>query len=216
MTIEQFKERNGYEIEGMWLPRVTAIVAMGSFVGAGGNSFWSRTAFRNAAEWGTITHEAVGQIVCGRACKIAAHIAISIHAFRQWYKANPFGVASYETAVERRVFDPKNLYAGTIDMLANVAGEYGVIDVKTSTAIRKEHALQTAAYLNAYKQTAQGGAQYTKRWILRIDQYQECRGCFAKRREKYGRAMTSGGKQICNHQWSQARGEVEFKEHEKF
>ena len=54
-----------------------------------------------------------------------------------------------------------------------------------------------------------------KRWILRLDQYQECLGCQARMREKSGRERITGESanwRTCNHQWSQPKGEIEFQE----
>lgn len=218
MTLNLFKEKYGYEIAGMWLPRVTALISGGRksspFETEEGypSRFAVRLGLMQAAEWGTLTHEAVGKILQGEDHTPDAKIAIAIETFRKWNTKYPLQVADPVNDIERRVFDLKNGYAGTTDIVAEVKGKVCIIDVKTSTTIQSGHSLQTAAYLHAYNQSTDNGDVCEGRWILRIDQYQECRGCYAKRREKYGRARVAGGNPLCNHQWDRVRGEVEFKE----
>jgi len=222
MTIQAFKEKYGYEIEGIWVPRVTAITSStGRSHGVQGDkystAFAARIGLQQAAEWGTIIHETVEKLLQGEDHVVSAKIAISINEFQDWYKQRPFQLFDAKKNIERRVYDLRKGYAGTVDIIAEVQGKVSIIDLKTSTGIWKEHALQTAAYLNAYNESSgDEAAECETRWILRIDQYQECEGCYAKRREKYGRARTSGGNPLCNHQWSLTKGEIEFKELEHY
>lgn len=218
MTVELFKEKYGYEVEGVWLPRVTAIISLanGLYLLKNRGNFSVRLGLQEAAEWGTITHETVERILKGEDIKVDARIAIGIDAFETWHKEGVMKILDPENHIERRVVDMENGYAGTVDLVAQVNGVMSIIDLKTSTGIWREFSLQTAAYVNAYNKTVDEEQACTTRWILRIDQYQECLGCLAKRRDKYGRPRIAGGKsanwKICNHQWSSTRGEVEFKE----
>jgi len=221
MTVLAFKEKYGYEISGVWVPRVTAITSsisrLHSLQGEKYSSaFFARMGMQQAAEWGTIVHEAVEKLLQEKEHTIPAKIAISVDEFQAWYKEKPFQLFDVENNIERRVYDLKNGYAGTVDIIAEVNGKVSIIDVKTSTGIWKEYSLQTAAYLNAYNQSSGNERECETRWILRIDQYQECEGCFSKRREKYGHARTSGGNPLCNHQWSATKGQIEFKELENY
>ena len=97
-------------------------------------------------------------------------------------------------------------------MVAVVQERRGIVDLKTGNGIRDEYSLQTAAYLNAYNKGVAKKLQASTRWILRIDQYEECKGCFAKKKEKDGKVRISEGKEWCNHQWSLPTGEAEFLE----
>jgi len=207
MTADFFKAKFGYEIEGVWFPRVTSITSPFQKKWFG---------LQRAAEWGTSVHEAVEAILRGEQAIPGARYQVSIDTFLQWRKDYPFSVENPERDIEKRVCDTEYGYAGTIDLVAEVEGVVGIVDLKTSTAIYKEHSLQTAAYLQAYNKTKGIAKECQTRWILRLDEYAECLGCLAKKRDKYGRARVVGGKDACNHQWSGLKGEVEFKELEGY
>ncbi len=51
--------------------------------------------------------------------------------------------------VESKIFCPKFFYAGTLDRVAIINGRRTLIDIKTGVNC-KSHAIQTAAYANAY------------------------------------------------------------------
>ena len=208
MSIDYFKHKYGYETEGVWMPRVTAITALVSrpfFVGS----------FRSA-DWGTAVHSAIENVLKGNKDAREERIAPSLQAFEQWRKEWQVSIADPGADIECRVYDFENGYAGTIDMVAQVSGRRGIVDVKTGNGIREEHSLQTAAYLNAYNKGAIKKLQAGSRWILRIDQYEECRGCYARKSEKSGRERVQGGNDSCNHQWGPATGEAEFLELEGY
>lgn len=215
MTADLFKEKFGYEIEGVWFPRVTSICAL-----AGSSSFLKkadpfgyRFGFQQAALWGQMVHEAVEKILKGEEEQFDSRIAPSLDTFRQWREQYPFSVADPAADIERRVVDLEQGYAGTVDMVAEVDGVLSIIDLKTSTSFAKGYGLQTAAYMNAYNKMGSVSHRVCeKRWILRLDQYQECLGCQARMREKSGRERITGGKEACNHQWSSTKGEIEFQE----
>ena len=216
MTADLFKEKFGYEIEGVWFPRVTSICAL-----AGGASFMKkadpfgqRFGFQQAALWGQMVHEAVEKILKGEEAEFDSRIAPSLDTFRQWREEYPFVIVDPGANIERRVVDLEQGYAGTVDIVAEIDGVLSIVDLKTSTSLAKSYGLQTAAYMNAYNTV--GARACEKRWILRLDQYQECIGCLAKMREKSGSERITGGKESCNHQWSSVKGEIEFQELEGY
>ncbi len=204
MTVDFFKAKYGYEIEGVWLPRVTAVTSLVS------KSF----VFSNqgSADWGTLVHATIASILKKEAVKTLPLVQPSLLAFSEWQKEYRVKIIDPQAHVEKRVYDMDQAYAGTIDMVAEVQGTMGVVDLKTGNGMQDEYFLQTAAYLNAYNKGVNKKEQGKKRWILRIDQYQECRGCFARKKEKDGTERITKGKISCNHQWGDARGEVEFQE----
>ena len=207
MSIDYFKHKYGYEIEDIWMPRVTAIT-----------SLISRPFFNGSyrsAEWGNRVHSAVEKILKQEEYEVEKKIEPTLRVFAQWQKEYTVRIINPKEDIECKVYDFENGYAGTIDMVAEVRGRRGIVDLKTGNAIRDEHSLQTAAYLNAYNKGVKKKLQAKTRWILRIDQYEECKGCLAKKKEKSGKERISGGNEWCNHQWSLAKGEAEFIELER-
>lgn len=222
MGIETFKEKCGYEIDEMWLPRVTAITSILNkpnlyrYFADSVNYSAAQRRLDSAAEWGTLTHKIIERMLKGEIVKPDAKIMPSIKAFLEWRSKNIMKVVNPDEDIEKLVVDTEHMFAGTLDVVAEVNGTFGVIDLKTSTGIWEEHYLQTAAYLSAFNKTVKVKKKCTTRWILRIDQYEECLGCKAKRRGKEGILRVTGGKRICNHQWSEKKGLVEFKELEGY
>tara|TARA_B100001971_G_C18212668_1_gene551738 strand:+ start:174 stop:932 length:759 start_codon:yes stop_codon:yes gene_type:complete len=213
MSIDFFKQKYGYEIEDVWVPRVTAVT---SLMYRGDVSFGF---MRNAMNWGTLVHETIQSMLQGEVVEVNPKIAPSIEAFDRWQKKNNFIVQDPLHAIEKRVSDSENLYAGTIDIVAEMDGKRGIVDLKTSLEISDHYALQTAAYLHAYnmgeQQSLFPNIKYDAcetRWIVRIDQYQECKGCLARLREKSGKPVVREGRDSCNHQWSEVQGEIECRE----
>ncbi len=204
MTTDFFKQKYGYEIEGVWLPRVTAVTSLVS------KSFLFSN--QGSADWGTLVHAAVASMLKKETMETAVSVQPSLVAFHEWQKEYEVKIIDPHEHVEKRVYDMDAGYAGTIDMIAQVHGTMGVVDLKTSNGMQDSYLLQTAAYLHAYNREASKKDQGKTRWILRIDQYQECRGCFARKKEKDGTQRITKGKLSCNHQWAGTKGEVEFQE----
>ena len=204
MTVDFFKQKYGYEVEGVWLPRVTAITSMVS------KSFLF--ASQGSADWGTLVHATIASTLKKEAVEALSSIQPSLNAFHGWQREYSVKIVDPHAHIETRVCDMDAGYAGTIDMIAEVRGVMGVVDLKTSNGMQDAYLLQTAAYLNAYNKGVSKKEQGKTRWILRIDQYQECRGCFARKKEKDGTERITKGKASCNHQWAGAKGEVEFQE----
>ena len=204
MTVDFFKQKYGYEVEGVWMPRVTAITSLVSrpFFGVG----------FGAADWGTAVHTAIEKKLKGQVGFIDQKIAPSLEAFEKWRKAQQVKIANPTQDIECRVYDFEQGYAGTVDLVAGVQGRRGIVDVKTGSTVRDEYSLQTAAYLNAYNKGATKKLQAQTRWILRIDQYEECTGCLARKNNKNGKERVVGGNDFCNHQWSLPIGQTEFLE----
>ncbi|MBU1015146.1 PD-(D/E)XK nuclease family protein [Patescibacteria group bacterium] len=200
MTTEWFKKKHGYEVGGEWMPRVTAITSVISRSYA----FPGAAAY---ASWGIAVHEAVRTALIGKEARVEEYIAPAIAAFRAWTSSNNLKVAAEE--MELKVWDEEAKYAGTVDLVGEIGGRRGIIDVKTALEMHKEYSLQTAAYLAAYNKNF--SKQGETRWILRIDQYEECLGCGASRRQKGGKPVIRG-EGPCSHRWGEAKGAVELME----
>lgn len=218
MNLNEFKSQNGYEIEGLWLPRVTSITGIVSKPAllryyANHNNFMSAQEDLNrAANWGTITHQAVGRLLKEEKYRAEEKILPSIQAFRDWQTQNRVRILDAQNDIEKTIFDMDNFYAGTLDILAEVNGTFGVLDIKTGSGIWDEYGLQLAAYMNGYNKLAPTKRRVQTRWILRLDQFEQCSACGAKRRIKTVRPKITGGKAHCCHQFCLTRGFFEFKE----
>ncbi len=216
-NIKNFKDTNGYEIDGVWYPRVTSIVsikakpALYKFY-ADQPSFAAADAIKNkSAEEGTLIHETVEAILKGEVPEIPDNIKPVISAFADFKKQNEI----IPHRIETRIISKKHHYAGTLDCLAELNGQLGVLDIKTSQAIYRDYGIQTSAYIEALSETS--SMPPLKRWILRLDQARYCiKGCGAKMREKGGNIKIRGDKskvgKTCPHVWGDLLGELELRE----
>ncbi len=211
MSIEGFKQKYGYEIEGMWLPRVTAIT---SVVSKYPLFLKDRGHFDEAAQWGHFVHKMFGNLARHERFEETETTAKLSQTFHDWMFENDSILQKED--IEKRVVHTELAYAGTLDLVAQVKGRVSIIDLKTGSQLNPEFLLQTAGYMAAYNETAQNPCE--TRWILRIDHYAECMGCLAQKRERGSRVFVRRGKTACNHQWSSLKttGEfVELKEYEQ-
>lgn len=218
---EHFKGTTGYIIDSVWYPRVTSIVNIKSKPAlyrfyAELNGFQEGESIKKlSADEGTKVHEAVQAILTGQEPKIDSPILPAITAFRNYLKENNIQVDP--DFIEKRVVNFNERYAGTIDALALINGRFGILDIKTSQAIYRDYNLQTAAYFPPLQEQFRN---LQTRWILRIDQMQNCLNCGASRRTKGGREKIRGnysngnGKnhRNCPHEWSETEGAIELKE----
>lgn len=218
LSEEDFKEKCGYVIDGVWYPRVTKIVSIKSkpalyhYYGEAQNFRAAQAATEQSAKEGTLIHETVEALLLGKKPEIPSSVAPAVEAFLNFLEEKNIQVTP--ELVERRVVNYFHRYAGTVDALALIGGKFGVLDIKTSQAIYRDYNLQTSAYMDALKDAFQN---LQTRWILRIDQIQVCRRCGAKRRVKGGREKIrfSDARNTCPpdaHDWSELTGEVELKE----
>lgn len=212
---EEFKESCGYEIDGFWYPRVTRIVSIKAKPGL--NNFYNEVGMDGAkaiseksAEEGTLVHQVAEAILLGQNPDIPPEIAPAMSAFQSFLEAKHIEVRP--EGVERRILHPGHRYAGTIDVIARINGQLGVLDIKTSQAIYRDYNLQTAAYIEALLPEF---PELKTRWILRIDQNSRCNICGATRRIKGGREKIKaprGGVSCAEHEWAETEGVVEVQE----
>jgi genome maintenance exonuclease 1 len=216
-TVENFKEKTGYEIDGIWYPRVTSIVSIKAKPAlykyyASLPSFAAGEAIKNkSAEEGTLLHETVESILKGEDKEIPETIKPAVMAFLDFKKQNEI----IPHKIEERLVSKKHHYAGTLDCLAELNGQLGVLDIKTSLAIYRDYGIQTSAYVEALAEDP--SMPPLKRWILRIDQARACiKGCGAKMRDKGGNVKIRGDKgkvnDKCPHVWGDMTGDIELKE----
>ena len=139
MSIDFFKQKYGYEIEGVWLPRVTAVTSLVS------KSFLFSN--QGSADWGTLVHSAIASILKKEVVGTLSSIQPSLAAFHEWQREYRVKILDPQTHIEKRVYDMEAGYAGTIDMVAEVQGTVGVVDLKTSNGIREEYFLLSLIHI---------------------------------------------------------------------
>ncbi len=211
-----FKEASGYEIDGVWYPRVTKIIsikakpALYRYYAEAENFKEAQASTQRSAEEGTLIHEKVQKIMIGENPEVSPLIAPAVNEVRAFLEARNIQVDP--EFIEKRVVHLGERYAGTIDALALVDGRIGVMDIKTSQAIYRDYNLQTAAYMEPLERFVKN---LETRWILRVDQNQMCLRCGATLRVKGGREKIKSRGAACGenaHAWSEVRGVVELKE----
>ena len=223
----EFKQHNGYEIDGTWYPRVTKILEIKSKPGLDVffkemDSYASVEEVKNkSALEGTMVHEAVQGLLTGCDVTIPEEIAPAVHEFQRFNETK--GIVFHKEYVERQIKSLRHRYAGTIEALATIDGKFGVLYIKTSTGFYPEYNLQTAAYVLALQEFPVRRElalprDIQTRWILRINQHRVCKLCGALLREKGGRKKIREQKKksSCNtdnmHEWGEREGDVEIKE----
>jgi len=87
----------------------------------------------------------------------------AVAAFRSWVSENDVE----RHCAEQKVYHRTHKYAGTVDAVATINGEYSVIDWKTSKAVYPEYYLQVAAYAKALEDME--GRPVDSAYILRCD-----------------------------------------------
>ena len=131
-------------------------------------------AYRNtstsAINIGMVTHEWVERAIKWKlgqgeapTMPVQEQAQTSIEAFRSWVAENEIEWHS----AERKVYHREYEYAGTVDAVATINGEYCVVDWKTSKAIYPEYYLQVAAYAKALEDME--GKPIDTAYILRCD-----------------------------------------------
>lgn len=221
-NLEHFKGLSGYEIDGVWYPRVTKIIeikakpALYRFY-AEMNNFSEGEAVKNkSADEGTKIHNAAEEFLAGRSPVLDVSIKPAMESFLKLLEEKNIQVD--EEFIEKQVVNFDERYAGTVDTLALIDGKFGVLDIKTSQAIYRDYNLQTAAYMAALQNDFKN---LQTRWILRIDQIKTCLKCGAVLRQKGGREkirlpwLNGGYSELaknCDHQWSELKGNIELKE----
>lgn len=211
----------GYTVDGNWYPRVTSIVAMKAKPGlykfyAEQESFEAGEAIKaKSAEEGTLMHETVEAILGGQSPVIPQSIKPAVTAFYNFLDHQSVKALS----IEERIVSRWHGYSGTLDVVADIGGQAGVLDIKTSYSVFRDYGLQTAAYVEAlhekhpsFAKASAGKSPPLTRWILRLDQYQNCLDCSAILRTKGGNAKIRKGNLKCPHRWGEVVGEAELKE----
>ncbi|MDP2648186.1 MAG: hypothetical protein Q8P35_03030 [Candidatus Yanofskybacteria bacterium] len=215
-NVENFKNANGYEIDGVWYPRVTSILSIKAkpalyMYYAGLPSYKAGEAIKKmSAEEGTLLHNTIEGILKKEPVTIPDSLKPSVDAFLNFANNNDINPIK----IEERIVSKEHHYAGTIDILAEVNGKVGILDIKTSIGIYRDYGMQTAAYIQAYKEDP--SIPPLTSWVLRLDQARACNLCGGTRREKGGNIKIRSTDKKCEHDWGPVTGTAEFKELDGF
>jgi len=215
-SIDDFKEKSGYTIDGLWYPRVTKIVgikakpALYKYYGEAKSYETAQAATEASAKEGTLIHETMQSFLIGKKPEIHPSISPAINAAINF--SEKYGIEIDPDFIEKRIMSVEHRYAGTIDAVARISGKIGVLDIKTSQSIYRDYNLQTSAYMNVLTRDL---PYLTTRWIFRIDQIKTCLTCGATMRLKGGNEKIRERGNSCSkelHNWSDLTGVCELKE----
>lgn len=224
----QFKKENGYEIGGVWFPRVTRIIdikakpALDHFLKEMESFSAAEDVKNKSAAEGTLVHAAIQKLAVGESPHVPPEIEASATAFQRFNEER--NILFHPEYIEKQIWSGRHRYAGTVDALATIDGVFGVLDIKTSAGFYPEYNLQTAAYASALqefqiKKALELPRDIETRWILRVNQHQVCKRCRSTMRSKGGRKKIKNGMAkkawFCSeseHEWGVMEGEVELRE----
>lgn len=116
-----------------------------------------------AAAVGSDVHSIAERLNRGQDVTVPDDIAPFVEAYRHWLRDfDPTVIAAEEMVVG-------DGYAGTLDLICEIAGETWLIDLKTAKGVYSDTALQLAAYANALFIGRPGDPQRYR--LPRFDQY---------------------------------------------
>src|SRR5512133_3097702 len=123
-SLEEFKDRAGYEIDGVWYPRVTSIVSIKAKPAlyryyAGMPSYKAADDAKDrSAQEGTQVHAAIEAILRGHEPIIDDTTRASVDAFTEFCR----NTHVRPLMIEERLVSRLHRYAGTVDVVAEVDG----------------------------------------------------------------------------------------------
>lgn len=173
-----YPKSHRYKLDGQWVPGVTTLIGKGlpkpaiPYWAARTVAEWvadnpdltedlkrlggrgPTVAFLKELPWqkrdtaairGTDVHALAEKLVHGEEVEVPEHLAGHVQGYVDWLdQAQPEPLHT-----ERPVASRQWLYAGTFDLIARMNGETWLLDVKTSSGVYGETALQLAAYAHA-------------------------------------------------------------------
>lgn len=137
-----YDKNHEYELNGEIIPSVSEITRFASREIYGEVNQY---ALDNACGRGTAVHKAAELIDKYGECEVTEDIEPYLRAYLQFRK--DYSVKEF-IAIEKALASPTMQFAGTIDRIANINGEFAIIDLKTSSTVQK---VLAKIQLNAYK-----------------------------------------------------------------
>ena len=122
-----------------------------------------------AADFGTMVHEWIESYIKGKNPKPLVNELLqqACNTFVTWADQNNVKF----TSSEKIIYSKKHNYAGTCDFTCEINGKKYVGDIKTSTGIYDEYALQTSAYRLALEEET--GEKYDGMIIVRVPKIED-------------------------------------------
>eukprot|EP01111_Echinosteliopsis_oligospora_P001323 TRINITY_DN119_c1_g1_i1.p1 TRINITY_DN119_c1_g1~~TRINITY_DN119_c1_g1_i1.p1 ORF type:complete len:298 (+),score=73.94 TRINITY_DN119_c1_g1_i1:17-910(+) len=122
-----------------------------------------------AATYGTKAHNFIDKYLLEgfpHVSNIPKELMPVVSGFEKWRKDCGLSFIQQDSVV----YSSRHLYAGAFDALARTKnGELVLIDWKTTSSIKPEHALQVAAYAMAFEEMT--GEKIKQAWVVRFDKY---------------------------------------------
>ena len=213
-SLDDFRSRAGYTIGDRWYPRVTSIVsikakpALYRYYAQMPGIRAADEAKERSAEEGSRVHDAAEAVLMGYTPVLDDITRPAVEALTEFLR----NTHVRPLLVEERLVSRVHRFAGTVDLVAEVNGVVGVVDIKTSKAIYRDYGLQTAAYAAALREDSSRPRPETS-WVLRLDQCRTCTNCGGSMRTKGGNVSVNGkGSRACSHAWGPMVGQFEFRE----
>lgn len=158
-----YDEGHRYELDGVEIPSVSEISRFASREVYGNDI--SKYVLDKACERGTAVHKATEELDKTGKCEISPEYVEYLNAYVKFRK--DFNIKEY-TYIEKPLADEETGYAGTLDRvyvidedfakavkkhckmdISNCIGKYAIIDLKTSSTVKKQLAqIQLPAYSN--------------------------------------------------------------------
>lgn len=162
-NLKFFDEGHRYELDGIELPSVSEISRFASREVYGNDI--SKYVLDKACERGTAVHKATEELDKTGKCEISPEYVEYLNAYVKFRR--DFNIKEY-TYIEKPLADEETGYAGTLDRvyvidedfakavkkhcktdISNCIGKYAIIDLKTSSTVKKQLAqIQLPAYSN--------------------------------------------------------------------
>ena len=120
---------------------------------------------REATNVGSLVHQFAERVLVDRRAPLPSdpQAAKGAEAFLSWFHAHNIE----PVYVERMILSRTWYYAGTVDFVGKIDGEFCVLDFKTSSGLYLEMILQLAAYAVAI--TEETNEPINTGWIVRLD-----------------------------------------------
>lgn len=180
MPILTFKEENHeYKLDGIVLPSVTGIISEMGLSGLPWDIILEFRALKNkeievcqlsqmalafyqAGQFGNAAHKATE--LHDRGCLDLKTVDPAIIPYLEAWKKFKSEVGVKILEIEKKMFHPIYLFAGTLDRVVELDGRIYVLDIKTSVKFPAHLGLQTAAYKELYNYDRARSENATRRF----------------------------------------------------